>query len=361
MAIILNKVELDLTGSLDKGTVAEREIKKVMYNLRKQFEGRFPLKFRYDDKMVTTGTKVDGDFRNPVNVPVYPTRPIPLTAEVIFENQRMPISYAKTVRWNESKQKNILEPKNLDFKGSVDVGENDLDLAFFLLYIQPNMGNAFENAMFKRADWSLARMTAIYKFIDDQKAATALVAKERLQIEVKNLIYNVMTNDHVKAIALKNNMMGAESQYPDTLRISLYNTIVAKADKAESYENIYADFIANYNELFGKKEKITTEAPAKPAEEEVSKPASVGTSTASKELEVKALISKAIEKKVLMEYGKDNTNFSYKNWSFVNDGKKGTKICSLVDGQNPIDTLYKAIVENPDIEKAIKEMISEKE
>lgn len=376
MSILINGEELVLTGKPNVGTEMEQLVKGKIEEIRKTFKDRFPLKFRFEDKMVSETTMVDSYFQDPKKMKVYPSRPISLTAEVIIDNVRSTITWCKTRKYNERKNKWLNTPKSLNhdssptfIKGVLDITVPDADLAFFLLYCHPNIANTFDCAEIKR---NTTKKEYFYKFVDDQKAAIQLVEKDRQRIKVYNIILNEMNAEQVKNMAIIYDIPRAEMEHEAVLRNQLWGMINGKADKADSYENVYADFTAKFEKLFKKVEipKVTTpkvegtkeETPATkepvtetPKEEEVENPP-------VDEFKLKDLIYKCKEAGVAKPVGMDSANLNRRMWMLTKlNGSPDGKIVNIIS-DDPTEDLYKFLSkeENKDLIENLKFRLQER-
>jgi len=361
--LLIRNEELVLTGSTTSGTEVEKVIKTKIKELRKTFAGQFPLRFEFDKKLQRMGSLVDSDFRNEVKVPVYPSlKPIPLSAQVVIAGERVVLTYCTSRREKNGKWINL--PKNLAFRGKLSIDEHDEDLAFFLLYCLPAVNNAFDCVEIKRVKPNNA---FTYSFIDENRVATAIVQKDKAVTEVKYLINNTMTDEQVKGMSIVYNIAGAEMEaHADKLRVSLFTAIELKAKSALSYENVYGEFIAKYKALYEAKSKavvndIKKDEPIVEKVKEVVKEAEKEENEIDKEqieLDYKTLISQALAANIIMEFGKGSSDFSKKRWCFKVDGKQSDKICGIFDN-DPNESLYKEMLNNEDLVKAIKTKLSE--
>lgn len=369
MSILINGEELKLTGKPDVGTEVEKLVKSKIAELRKTFEGRFPLKFRFEDKMITSAIRVDSDFRNERKTPVYPSRPITLSTEVVINNVRSVITWCKTRRFDDRKQKWYNSPKMLNMdsnptfiKGVLDISEPDADLAFFLLYCHPNINNSFECAEIKRSNW---RKEFFYKFVDDQKAAVEYNEKLRYEIKVQNIILNEMNDEQVRAMAILYEIPNAQMEFGAILSNNLFGMIQNKAKQADSYENVYAEFIAKYEKLYVNKKAMdsvtkTVEPEKLVVETKTPEPEKSNLSAEELELQYMTLITSCKTENVIREFGVNSTDFSKKRWTWVRpDGLNGDKIAPVLTN-NPTRDLYNEMLKNPDLVKALEIRLSEK-
>jgi hypothetical protein len=309
---------------------------------------------------------------------VYPSRPISLTAEVIIDNVRSTITWCKTRKFDERKNKWTNSPKSLNhdssptfIKGALDITEPDTDLAFFLLYCHPNIANSLECAEIKRNN---NKKEYFYKFVDDQKAAIQLVEKDRQRIKVYNIILNEMNAEQVKNMAIMYDIPRAEMEHEAVLRTQLWGMINGKADKADAYENVYADFTAKFEKLFKKVEAPKMAAPKVeapkveetpvikvpvteiPKEEEKVEDAPVD------ELALKGLIYKCKEAGVAKPVGMDSPNLNRRMWMLTKlNGSPDGKIVNIVS-DDPTEDLYKFLSkeENKDLIDNLKFRLEER-
>ena len=362
--ILINGQEINLGYSKEE-TPYEAIIKEKIKGIKESFKGRFPLKFSLHKSLVTNGTISEANGRNPYNVPIYPHRPIKLSQSVIINDERVMLTYCKRLVYNKAKDEYRPDMKNLSLErgGKIDIIEHDADLAFFLLYVHPNVDNALDCTEIKRDIDSRKQREYLYSFIDEHKAAMETIQRDKAKVKTQAIIYAEMTDEIVKAMSIRYNILDANVKNVDMLRIELFNKIVSTAETAHSYENVYGEFESKYKEHLsnGKKTEVKKEevydTPTPPADQTPANNRS-GESEVDKELRLKTLITDAVNAEVIRANGLGSKNANYHYWCFIDDeGKNGDRICAIID-RDSTDSLYKHLLLNEnDIVKNIENKV----
>lgn len=353
--ILINNEEINL-GYSEKSTPIETIIKAKIKTIKESFKGRFPLEFSLHPKLITKGSITDSAGGQPREIPIYPFRPIKLSQSVIIEGERVMLTYCKRLVYNKAKDEYRPDMKNLSLTefGRLNVIEHDADLAFFLLYVHANVENALDCIEIKRDIKDERNREYFYKFVDEHKAAMESVQKDKAKVKIQSIIYNDMTDEIVKAMSIRYNIVNAETKDTNVLRIELFNKIVSTAATAHQYENVYGEFEAKYRQHLPAK---TGEVAAKVADEvkksepepevEPEKPFTRSVEDeATKELRLKSLITAATNAGIIRASGLNSKNVNYHYWCFIDeDGKNGNRICAIID-KDATDSIYKALLVN---------------
>lgn len=366
--ILINNEEIKLGYSKD-ATPYEVVIKEKINELKESFKGRFPLKFSLHKSLIANGTISEANGRNPKNIPIYPYRPIKLSQSVIIGEDRVMLTYCKRLVYNKAKDEYRPDIKNLELgrAGKLDVIEHDADLAFFLLYVHPNVDNALECVEIKRDVDPKKQRDYIYTFVDEHKAAMETIQRDKAKVKTQAIIYAEMTDEIVKAMSIRYNIVGADVKNVDMLRIELFNKIVSTAETAHSYENVYGEFESKYKEHLSNGKKADVKVDVKDIKEEQTPPATdlskndnSGESEVDKELRLKKLITTATNAEIIRASGLGSKNVNYHYWCFVDEaGKNGDRICAIID-KDATDSIYKALLLNEnDIVKNIENKVAE--
>jgi len=350
--ILINNEEINLGTALEH-TEIEEVIMQKQEVIKKTFAGRFPLKFTLEDRYISKTKTTDATFQNTREILVYPSRPISLHSQVVIDNERVEIRYCKSRKFNENKQTFINSPKNLVFKTTYDVNQFDIDLAFFLLYCHPNISGNLEGD-----DIKIVRRAApeyFYKFIDLYKNATEIIEKDKHETTTKYMIYNALTNEEIKSMAILYNIPNANmktNDESDTLRVELFDKIKELARKAASYENTHELFKSKCDELVkGKtnKPKDDKKPPVDPN----------GETGIDRDLRIKAFITDSMDTDAISAQGLNSAQADKKRWILrnVDNNKMSVEICRITH-EDPLESLYTHMIQSEQIEKETIELIT---
>lgn len=368
--ILINGREMNL-GFNEDPTPYEKIVKAKINDIRESFKGRFPLKFSLHKNLVANGIISEANGRNAKNIPIYPYRPIKLSQSVIIGDERVMLTYCKRLVYNKAKDEYRPDMKNLEMSkgGKIDVIEHDAELAFFLLYVHPNVDNALDCVEIKRDVDPRSQREYVYTFVDEHKAAMETIQRDKAKVKTQAIIYAEMTDEIVKAMSIRYNIPDANVKNVDMLRIELFNKIVSTAATAHSYENVYGEFESKYKEHLsnGKKSDVKKEESSNPPAAQQTPPPSdenksndhSGESEVDKELRLKTLITDATNAGIIRaNTGSKNSNYHF--WCFIDEeGKNGNRICPIID-KDSTDSIYKHLLTNEnDIVKNIENKVEE--
>lgn len=366
--LLLDGKLINLTNKLPEG--AEKVIINKINDLKEAYKGRFPIVIKYVDSLKSTATTVNSQFSDPKVVPIFPQRPIGVTVNVSINGERHTMAYTDTKSWklNEKTKERENKLKNIPLNriGILEIQSHDADLAFFLLYVHPQVQSEFECTEIQKLHKS-AQPDFFYKFVDEQKDAEVLVGKEKAKIKVTNLIYNEIDAKTMKQLGIKYKVNGIDMLTIPQIQIQLLSKIVSLAENSESFENIYAQFESDYKKLknldiVNKNPELASEKEKEEAKEEnLQKAVREGQLEPEFEIEMRQLVDVAITTGAVKEIGKTSNEASRKYWSYAPKGGApvGTKIVNIVK-PDPKDDLFKILCESKDVRDAVKLLISER-
>ena len=355
--ISLNNVELNLGVSQDEHTPFEEVVIARKKEISEIFKGRFPLMFSYVDSLISEAKMHDSSFRQTRIISTYPNRPISPVAKISVDGEIQEIRYYESRTYDANRDKYAYQPKSIAFDtATLSVNENNLDLAFFILYVHPFVagGLACEDIV-KHKKNPRSASSPIYKFIDTQKIASGIILKGAAEDKVKSLIYYEMSDEQVKKMCMHQRVANSDMQNGDELRVALFSFIKSKANRADSFQNIYGDFEAAFNQLFGKKQPVVKEpkAPTNPTAPVVVENDVTEEEPAEKRIRLLSIVTEAEKVKAIGKKSGANASWFYRQESNAN---MGSQICKIIK-DDAVEDLVDVMMEDDKIVDAIERLI----
>lgn len=301
--ILVNDKELNLNQKPSEAEGLEKTVLEEIENIEKEFKGKFPLKFRFVPEMffertVTNSSKQGGRVikRTKDSVAIRAGR------EVLINNRRQKIQYFETVKPDPKTREDKYMPKNITMPPNIMIGEDKIDLIFFLLAVSPNVVSTYDSDSIKKVGRVDYKPIELFDEKDRYKKSVDM-GKKKAEFE-----YQVLSNIPEDAIRKLAVIYGIDSESEDYVVRGKLKEKIKLLDKEKSHVDAYSEFLE--------------------------KAKSVDSKDSEKEVSIKSKIENA---------KKDGVLVYEKNKWYICDGDEREELCKRSGSQKADEVIFNRV------------------
>lgn len=241
---------------------AEKYVLKKIEDIKKMYDGKFPLRFRYpDNKAYKIYQTSDASSQNlTVGSRMPNSRQMKGERDAVIKGERVRVRWCQSQKYDSNMDAYIPVPKLISFSGNLTVRQEDADLAFFMLYLDPNVIGGLKDDNIDAVD-KTNEQDKYLLFVDEEKFANDYVSKEKIRAEV---VFNVLSNydeDIIKELAIRHDIRGYKTKSMNNIRELLIKKFDALDSKSGIEDSVWNDVLSFVNSINNedKDEKETQE------------------------------------------------------------------------------------------------------